>query len=67
MDILIINNYSFTSMESAVANAISLVYQLIPESKSKYIIKEINTLRETILIILLIITLCIIYWYFNRR
>jgi hypothetical protein len=62
------SNYSFTSMESAITNAISLVHQLIPESKNKYIIKEIRTLKETILfIIILIIILCIIYWQFNRR
>jgi hypothetical protein len=63
------SNYYFTSMESAVTNAISLVHNLIPESKNKYIIKEIRTLRETIgiIILILIISLCIIYWHINCR
>jgi hypothetical protein len=61
------SNYSFTSMESAITNSISLVHELIPESKNKYLIKEIYTLREIIFIfLLLIIILCIIYWH-NRR
>lgn len=41
--------YKFTSMESAVTNAIFLSHLLYPELKKKYIIKEIYTVRDTVI------------------
>jgi hypothetical protein len=56
-----LSSYSFTSLESSVVNAIELVNKLIPESKIK--VKNIKTLKETIiiLIIVIIIFICIFY------
>ena len=60
-----LSNYSFTSMESSVVNAIELFNQLIPESKK--VIKNIMTLKEYMLIIIIIIYIIIlIVCMFNR-
>lgn len=57
------SNYSFTSLESATSNAVSLINQIMPESKERYRIlkpKEILNVIKLI-IFLIIITLIILY------
>ncbi len=55
-------DYVFTSIESAVQNAVSLVHEFEPQSKNEYKIPHITTIREILLIvILIIIIICIIY------
>jgi protoporphyrinogen oxidase len=48
------SSYSFTSLESSVVNAISLVHELVPESKNDYQIKEAITIRQVLFIILIL-------------
>lgn len=59
------SSYSFTSMESSVVNAITLIHELIPESKKEWKIKNATTLRSVMLIIILF--LFVIFFIFNRR
>lgn len=52
------NKYSFTSFESAVCNAISLLHDLIPKSKNDYKIKssiEVLSIFKVILVIVFIV------------
>lgn len=57
------NLYSFTSLESAVTNAIALSHLLFPELETKYKIYSVFTVRDFILLILFIILIIIIYVY----
>jgi hypothetical protein len=50
-----LSNYSFTSLESTIVNAIKLVHELVPESRSDFIVKDAITLRELIFFSALII------------
>lgn len=46
--------YSFTSLESAVSNAVSLCHQLEPHSKNKYKIIKFMTLRQLIMLVIIV-------------
>jgi|LakMenEpi02Apr12_1017379.scaffolds.fasta_scaffold03354_1 hypothetical protein len=59
------SEYSFTSLESAVINAMSLIHDLIPESKKDWKIKEIFTLRF-LLFFILIIVLFVFFIFYSR-
>ena len=59
------SSYSFTSLESSVVNAISLIHELIPESKKEWKIKNAITLRSVLLIITILIL--VIIFILNRR
>jgi len=54
-----LSNYSFTSLESSIVNAMELFNILVPNKKIK--IKNITTVREVLFIIILLI-LFIFYW-----
>lgn len=56
------SSYSFTSLESAISNSIELSHIFYPELKDKYKQKRGYTLRDIILIILLIICIGIIIY-----
>lgn len=49
--------YKFTSLESAVTNAIALSHLLYPELKKKYVIKEVHTVRD---IVIFFVAFCVI-------
>lgn len=55
------SNYSFTAMESAIENGIALVHELEPASKNIVKIHKPMTVKNIILIILIIIFLIISY------
>jgi hypothetical protein len=57
------NKYKFTSLESAVTNAVELSYILHPELKKMYTITSGYTVKGFIIIIILIIIIYIIYKY----
>jgi hypothetical protein len=59
------SSYSFTSLESSVANAVELLYKLVPESKNDIKIREAVTLRVVLLIIFLLLTA--LFFIFNSR
>jgi len=48
------SSYSFTSIETAIVNAIMLTHTLIPETKKEYVISEAITIRYILIIILFI-------------
>jgi predicted NAD/FAD-dependent oxidoreductase len=56
------SSYSFTSLESAISNSIALSHIFYPELKDKYKHKRGYTLRDIILIILLIIFIGIVIY-----
>ena len=57
------SEYSFTSLESAVINAITLIHDLIPESKKDWKIKEIFPLRLFLcFIIIILLFICLFYF-----
>ena len=49
------SDYAFTSLESAVTNAIKLLYTIEPKAKSKFTLKYSSSLRQIIIKILIII------------
>lgn len=53
------SEYQFTSLESAVTNAVSLAHELLPETKTKYTITSnttvTNVIRSAILIAIIVI------------
>ncbi len=49
------SHYSFTAMESAIGNAISLLHELIPESKKSIVMKPPMTVKFIIFMILIIV------------
>lgn len=55
--------YKFTSLESAVTNALSLTRSLYPELKQKYVIKQLHTLKDSIIffVVFCIIILFIVF------
>lgn len=57
--------YKFTSLESAVTNAIELSHLLDPKLKEIYPITSAFTVRE--FIIILIIIICILYLYYKNK
>lgn len=59
------NKYSFTSVESAVCNAISLLHDLIPESKKEHKIKNSIELLQILKILFVIIIVAIVFLYKN--
>ena len=58
------SDYSFTSMESAVSNAITLAHILDPDCKKKFKIQKLFKLKYLILIIMIIILSIIIVLFF---
>ena len=58
--------YRFTSMESAITNAIVLSHELYPELKNKYNIKHIMTIK-TIFQLIVIILVCTVLIKFITR
>jgi len=58
--------YDFTSIESAVSNAISLGNKLVPESKKRYKIKNIITLIDVVRIIKIIFIIMLIIFLYQR-
>lgn len=58
------SKYNFTTLESAVTNAIKLSHILYPKLKLKYQIKRVTTLKEYILFVLLFISIIIIILYY---
>ena len=62
------SHYSFTAMESAIANSLSLVHQLIPQSKERFHIREPFTVVKLVSYILffLIILSIILFLYFSK-
>ncbi len=60
--------YKFTSMESAVTNAVKLAHEFHPELKTKYKIRGAFTVRQIILAIILIdIISTVLYYYVYKR
>lgn len=59
--------YNFTSMESAVSNGLSLLYQLHPESKKIYPFKGPVTLIKVIRIIILMIVIIILLYFIIKK
>lgn len=57
------SNYSFTAMESAIENAISLLHELVPESRNKIIVHNPVTVKKIIFYILFIFCLVILMLY----
>jgi hypothetical protein len=60
------SSYSFTSLESAIVNAVELLYQLIPQTKNTIKIKEAFTLRFVLLIIFLILFILFLIFYTRK-
>ncbi len=60
------SDYVFTSIESAIQNAVSLVHEFEPKSKKEYIIPHITTTKEILFIVVLIIII-IIYIIYRRK
>ena len=58
------SNYHFTSLETAVVNAVSLFNILVKDSSDKKTIKNYSKLTNYIHIIILIILLAISYYYY---
>lgn len=59
--------YAFTAMESAIQNAISLLYDLVPRSRTDITIPPIRTFRQFILLIGIIILLLVIVYFIYRN
>ena len=55
-----------TTMESAVENAINLVYDLVPEFKNKYRLKKVLTIRNTIYYFIGFVLLCALTYLILR-
>lgn len=56
------STYAFTSLESAVVNAIKLIHTIEPRAKSKFPMKDSSSLRQIILkIFILIFAIIILY------
>ena len=60
------SKYSFTSLESSVVNAISLIHELVPESKKDWKIKNALTLRSIMLLIIFILLLVLFFIFYRR-
>lgn len=54
------SSYSFTTLETAVSNALVLAYQLDPHTKKHYPFQEMRTLRQAVGILLIIILLLVV-------
>lgn len=52
---------SFTSMESAIENAINLLYEIEPETRNKVIIHSVITIKNVIRLIFIIMFFVLIY------
>lgn len=61
------HQYHFTSIESAVSNAVTLANQLIPGSKKKYQVKGSLSLLTVIYTTILIFIAIGIYFYFFKK
>lgn len=61
------SKYKFTSLESAVSNAIYLACLLYPNLKKKYSIKSTINVRDISLLILLLLTILIILFIIIKR
>ena len=59
------SNYSFTAMESAIENAISLLHTIEPTSKNQIIIHQPFTVKNLIFIILILIIISLFLKYKN--
>ena len=57
------SNYSFTAMETAITNAISLLHDLLPDTKNSVIIHKPITVKNILMLILLIIFFVILYLF----
>ena len=60
------HHYDFTSIESAVSNAISMANTLVPESKHKYRIQGLISLLDVVRVILLILFIILIFYLYNK-
>lgn len=59
--------YDFTSIESAVSNAISMSNELIPESRNKYEIKGLISMLDVAKLLIIIMIIMIIIYLYRRR
>ena len=59
------STYAFTSMESAMQNAIVLLHQLVPETKKTVLIQNMFTLRDFVMIIIILICLMLIIYVYK--
>lgn len=60
------SRYKFTSLESAVTNAVELSHLLNPKLKQLYPIHSASTVRQFIIILIIIICIIILYESYNR-
>lgn len=60
------SEYSFTSMESSVVNAIKLAHDLIPKSKNDYIIKDGITILGMTSWFLIVILILVLYYIYKK-
>jgi hypothetical protein len=61
------SDYSFTSMESSIINAIKLVHKLIPQSKKYYAIKSSITFLNMFNVFCVIILILILVFFFMKK
>jgi len=61
------STYYFTSMESAVSNAIYLLQQLFPETKKEYLLESCLTLTKFIRISIIVIICLVISLYIFKK
>jgi hypothetical protein len=54
------SEYQFTSLESAVTNAVSLAHRLLPETKNMYTITSSTTVTEVSRAVIVIVIIAII-------
>lgn len=55
------SKYSFTAMESAIENSISLLHDIVPES-SEIVIHSIFTIRKMLVIMLFLVVFIVLYY-----
>ena len=61
------SKYGFTSAEAAIQNAVSLCHKIVPESREKYQIGHIWTLKDLIIIIAILVVVGLLYYYYFRK
>lgn len=61
------SKYGFTSAEAAIQNAVSLCHKIVPESREKYQIGHIWTLKDLIIGLAILIVIGLIYYYYFRK
>jgi predicted NAD/FAD-dependent oxidoreductase len=61
------NYYKFTSMESAITNALFLSHILYPKLQNKYIIKKLTTVRDIIKYIFIIIIIFLLFYLYKWK